>query len=114
MQDHRIGSMIIVDDQSHPVGIITDTDLRANVATGMVSIDASIETIMNSPVVTVKQGASLMDMMILMMNHNIHHLCITKDGTDKSEAVGVCSERDMLLAQANHPAIIVKEISKTN
>ncbi len=112
MRHHNIGSMVITGDRGAPIGIITDTDLRKKVATGEYPVNVPVEAIMNSPVITMKKGATLIEMMITMMTGHIHHLCITEDGTDQSKAVGIYSERDMLLAQGNHPAILVKEISK--
>ena len=114
MDKHHIGSLIITDESGRPVGIITDTDLRREVATGKHGIEELVSDIMNSPVVTVSPDSSLMDMTVIMINKGIHHLCITEDGTAQSKAIGVCSERDLLLAQGNHPAIIVKEICKTD
>ena len=113
MRQRNIGSMVIVTDEGNPVGIVTDTDLRKKIATGDYSIDATVDNIMSHPVVTVKQGTTLIEMMIVMMARNIHHLCITEDGTAGSKAVGIYSGRDMFLEQANHPAIIVKKIAKT-
>ncbi len=114
MRHHNIGSMVITSDDDHPIGIVTDTDLRKRVATGEYSVDAPIEKIMNSPVITMKKGVPMAEMMITMMTRHIHHICITEDGTDQSRATGIYSERDMLLAQGNHPAILVKEISKAS
>ena len=114
MRHHNIGSMVITGDQGNPIGIITDTDLRKKIATGDFPVDVPVEAIMNSPVITMKKGATLIEMMITMMTGHIHHLCITEDGTDQSKAIGIYSERDMLLAQGNHPAILVKEISKAD
>ena len=114
MSKHNIGSIVITNDNGNPVGIITDTDLRKKIATGDYGVDVSVDTIMSGPVVTVKEGTSLIEMMIAMMAQNIHHLCITADGTTNSRATGVYSGRDIFLEQGNHPAIIVKKISKTS
>ena len=114
MSRHDIGSMVITNDSGYPVGIITDTDLRKKIATGAFDVNIPVESIMNHPVVTVRKGASFIEMMITMMTQNIHHLCVTEDGSAESKAIGIFSGKDMLLEQGNHPAIIVKKIAKTH
>jgi CBS domain-containing protein len=47
-----------------------------------------------------------------MTKFKITHLCITQDGSTQSAAVGIVSQRDLLLAQGNQPAILVKEMSR--
>ncbi|MEM8893239.1 MAG: DUF294 nucleotidyltransferase-like domain-containing protein [Bacteroidota bacterium] len=114
MTQHGVGSMIIVNDQHRPVGIITDTDLRKQVATGQVSISAEVNEIMNSPVITVANGLPAYEVVLKMIENGVHHLCITVDGTDQSKAIGVVSERDLLLIHSNDPAVLLKEIKQVN
>lgn len=111
---HNIGSMVIINNQGNPIGILTDTDLRKKIATGDYAVDIPVDRIMNQPVVTVKKGTPLVESMIMMMAQNIHHLCVTEDGTADSRAIGVYSGKDMFLEQGNHPAIIVKKMARTD
>ena len=113
MATHRVGSIIIINEANHPKGIITDKDLRNHVATGQVSLDASVGEIMSSPVITVLPGVTIADVQIQMVRNRIHHLCITEDGTDQSAVIGVISEHDLLVIQGNNPAILVREIQKS-
>jgi CBS domain-containing protein len=39
-------------------------------------------------------------------------LCVTFDGSDKSEIRGIISEHDLIVAQANNPGILIKEIKR--
>lgn len=110
MTKHRVGSLIITNEQNHPVGILTDTDLRKHVATGRISIDKPVTQIMSAPVVTVPNGQPVYEVVLQMMEKKVHHLCITADGTDKSEVLGVVSERDILVVHSNDPAVLLKEI----
>ncbi len=110
MTEQDVGSVIIADEHRRPLGIVTDTDLRRYVATGEVPVEAAIARIMHSPVVTVPPGISAADALILMMQHRIRHLCVTADGTDRSPALGMISERDLFLRMGNSPAVLVKEM----
>ncbi len=112
MSQQEVGSVIIVDSHHHPIGIVTDTDLRRHVATGEVPVDAPISRIMHSPVITVAPGISAMDALILMMQHRIRHLCVTEDGSVHSRVLGMISERDLFLRMGNSPAVLVKEMSR--
>lgn len=110
MSEHGVGSMIIVDASGLPIGILTDTDLRKKVATGQVPISAPVSQVMNSPVITIPNGWPVYEVILKMIAHGVHHLCITTDGTAQAKAIGVVSERDLLLIHSNDPAVLLKEI----
>lgn len=113
MRDHRVGSILIANDDFQPIGILTDRDLRNRVVTGEVALDQPVSTIMSSPVVTVAPNRTVADVQIQMMRHRIHHLCITEDGTPQSKILGVISEHDMLVLQGNNPAILIREMRRS-
>ena len=103
---------IVVCDNNIPLGIITDTDMRSKIATGRYPVTVSVDKIMSSPVITVVENVSLAEAQLLMLKHNVTHLCVTHDGTDKSEVKGVISEHDLIVAQANNPGVLIKEIKR--
>ena len=111
MVEHKIGS-IIVANNNLPVGIVTDKDFRSKIATGIFSIDATVQQIMSSPVITVPENLSIAEAQIVMLKHNIGHLCITLDGTVHSEIKGVLSEHDIVVAQANNPGVLIKQCKR--
>ncbi|WP_250432487.1 DUF294 nucleotidyltransferase-like domain-containing protein [Hanstruepera flava] len=111
MTDNRVGSIIITDNQK-PIGIITDKDLRVKIATGQVSIKASVTEIMSSPVITYLETISVAEAQIAMLEHKITHLCITKDGTPNSILTGILSEHDILVIRENNASVLVKEIKR--
>lgn len=113
MRDKHIGSIIITDEKSTPVGILTDKDLRNKVATGLIGIDSKVSEIMSSPVITESAGTTIADIQIRMLQNNIHHICITEDGSNKSKLIGIISEHDLLVSHGNDPAVLVKEIKRT-
>ena len=112
MSEKGVGSIIVVDNNFHPVGITTDRDFRQQVVTGLVSTTRPISEIMSSPVVTIPPERTVADVQIEMLQNRIHHLCITEDGTVDSKVLGIISEHDLLVVQANNPAVLVREIKK--
>jgi CBS domain-containing protein len=112
MTDNLMNS-IIVEHKNIPIGIVTDTNLRTMVATGRIPISETINKVMSSPVITVAQNTSLAEAQLLMLKHNVTHLCVTQDGSDKSEIKGIISEHDLIVAQANNPGVLIKEIRRS-
>ncbi|MEM6316643.1 MAG: DUF294 nucleotidyltransferase-like domain-containing protein [Bacteroidota bacterium] len=113
MRTKRVGSIIVTDTNLRPQGILTDRDLRNQVVTGDVPLDACVSEIMSQPVITIPPDRSVADVQIAMMQHSIHHLCITENGRVNSPVVGVISEHDLLVIQGNNPAIFIREISRS-
>ena len=105
---------VIVSQHNFPIGIITDTDLRAKVVTGRYPITIAVDKIMTTPVITVPENVSLAEAQLLLLKNNVSHLCVTTDGTDKSDIKGVISEHDLIVAQASNPGVLIKEIKRSH
>ena len=103
----------IITDQNYPIGIVTDKDFRSKVATGRVPMSHTIDKIMASPVISVTENISVAEAQLVMLKHGVTHLCVTKDGTNKSEVKGIISEHDLVVAQANNPGVLLKEIKRS-
>ncbi len=97
MTDNLLDNAII-SEQNFPIGIITDTDMRTKIATGRYSILSTIDKIMSSPVITVAENVSLAEAQLLLLKYNVSHLCVTQDGSNKSEIKGIISEHDLVVA----------------
>ncbi|TNE68078.1 MAG: CBS domain-containing protein [Bacteroidetes bacterium] len=114
MRNRFVGSIIVVNGQQHPVGIVTDKDLRNQVATGRIGLEEPVSTIMSTPVFTVEVGLTVAEVQIQMLEHRIHHLCLTQDGTRNSPVTGILSEHDLLVLQSNNPAVLVRELQRSS
>ena len=112
MSENLIDNAIIT-DQNFPIGIITDSDFRSKIANGRFPLIATIDKIMSSPVITVPENVSVAEAQLLLLKHNVTHLCVTIDGSDKSDVKGVISEHDLIVAQANNPGVLIKEIKRS-
>jgi CBS domain-containing protein len=109
MTKHIINSIIIAKNHI-PVGIITDKDIRTKIGTGMYSISDPVSKIMSSPVITFPEKITVAEAQIALLKHKVSHICITKDGTDQSELVGILAEHDLNILQTNNPMFLVREI----
>ena len=111
MSKKKVGSVLVVENDL-PVGIITDRDLRDQIVTGLQPIEAPASGIMNSPVITYPKNLSVAQAQMAMMKNNIGHICLTEDGTTKTKAVGIVSKQDIVVAQGNNPAVLIRAISQ--
>ena len=105
---------LVVGTGGEPAGVLTDTDLRNEIATGRVAIEAAVGDIMRRPVITVPPQATPQDALLEMIRHGIRHLCVTEDGTPQSRALGMISEKSVSLAQGRDPLALVQEIRRAD
>ncbi len=112
MTKKKISCIIAVDEHKHPVGIITDRDLRANVVTGKFPVKSHVTEIMVSPVITYAKKLTVAEAQIALIKHDISHLCITKDGTPNSKLIGILSNHDLLVSFGNNPSVLIKETKR--
>ena len=112
MTDNLIDN-VIISEHNFPIGIVTDTDMRTKIATGRFEITSTINKIMTSPVITVAENVSLAEAQLLLLKNNVSHLCVTVDGSDKSEIKGVITEHDLIVSQASNPGVFIKEIKRS-
>ena len=112
MTDNLSDNIIVLEDKL-PVGIVTDQDFRSKIASGKFPVLSSIDKIMSSPVITASEHLSLAEAQLLMLKYNVSHLCVTADGSNKSIVKGIITEHDLVVAQANSPGILLKEIKRS-
>ncbi len=111
MTDLGISSALVA-KENIPVGIVTDKDLRRHVATGKIALQAQVSDIMSTPVFCVEPTISVAQAQIMLIQHQIGHLCVTQDGTMESPIVGILSEHDIVTAQATNPMALLKAIKR--
>ncbi len=107
----NVGAILVV-EETLPVGIITDKDLRNKIVTGEFPITTSAAEIMTTPVITYPKKMTITQAQIAMMKSDISHLCITKDGTINSKAVGMLSKHDVMVSLGNNPAVLIKAVKR--
>ncbi len=111
MLNKNVGAILVVEN-SLPIGIITDKDLRNKIVTGAFPITTPALEIMTTPVITYPTKMTITQAQIAMMKSDISHLCITKDGTTNSKAVGMLSKHDVMVSIGNNPAVLIRAIKR--
>lgn len=112
MSNNMIDYVLIAKDNM-PIGIVTDRDMCTKIVTGRYENTVTLDKIMSSPVITVSENVSLAEAQLLFLKHNISHLCVTQDGSDKSLIKGIITQHDLILAQSSNPGVLLKEIKKS-
>lgn len=109
MTEAKVNSVIIVEEKK-PIGIVTDKDIRIKIGTGQYDLSAQISEIMSSPVITFPEKISVAEAQIAVLKHKVSHICVTKDGTNHTEVVGVIVGHNLNAMQTNNPAFLIREI----
>ncbi len=104
-------AIVAVDQNQLPLGIITESDLSARVATGLTSVNAPASEITSRSLITVRPGMSAGQLILEMLHHRLHHLIVTEDGTVNSPVVGIISDRSIQMLHGSIPTFLAKEIS---
>ncbi|WP_373524249.1 DUF294 nucleotidyltransferase-like domain-containing protein [Aquiflexum sp.] len=113
MSEKGVGSIVVVNQKNHPVGIITDKDLRNRLVAEMKSYDTLVDELMTSPVLTKSKDADFSSLYLTMIKHRLHHLIFTEDGSPNSPVTGILSDHDILLSQGNSPAVLINALMNT-
>ena len=95
MHEHRIGSMIVVNEGMKVAGILTRQDVLSRVAMAEKPLTSLISEVMNTPVHTLDESCSAQDAALLMSRFGIRHVPVTRDG----KLSGIVSERDIFAMQ---------------
>ena len=92
MRDARVGSIVAVDGEQHPVGIFTMTDLLGRVALQELSLDTPLQQVMTPDPISLPDSAPGFEGIETMAEHGMKHICVVSGG----RLVGVLGERDLL------------------
>jgi CBS domain-containing protein len=96
MHENNVGSIIVTDDERHPVGIFTLRDLRTMVAEEKAPLDTPIRQVMTRAPSRLTARADAFEAAMLMAEHHFAHICVV-DEDDR--LIGVVSERDLFSLQ---------------
>jgi CBS domain-containing protein len=95
MHQQRIGSMLVTDAALRPLGILTRYDILGRVTLAGLPLETPVARVMTQPVYTLTHQHSALDAALLMSQHGIRHVPVTRDGV----AIGMVSERDLFAMQ---------------
>jgi CBS domain-containing protein len=95
MQAADVGTIVIVNQAGHPVGIFTLTDLLARVVLPGRSLDLPIAEVMTPGPAELDAAATAQEALALMATRGLHQVLVTREG----RLAGVVSERDLFSLQ---------------
>jgi CBS domain-containing protein len=95
MHRRRLGSMPVVDETGRVAGILTRYDVLGRVALAQLPLSTPIEQVMTRPVRTLEASDSALDAALLMSQHGIRHVPVTRG----DRLVGILSDRDLFAIQ---------------
>ncbi len=106
MSDNRISSIVIVNENKLPVGIVTDRDLREKVVAKGRSVQEPVKNIMSATLIRVDARDYCFEAVLRMIKYNIHHILVIKDG----KLLGVITNHDLMMLQGTSPLSLTKDI----
>ena len=90
------------------LGIVTDQDFRSRVVAAGVNPDGPVSAIMTEPAYTVTAGRLAGEVLLDMLERNIHHAPVLSVA---GEVLGVVDDGDLMSAQARQPFLLRRAIA---
>ena len=106
----RIGSIVVVDDDQRPVGILTLHDVLSRVALAEQNIGAPVSEVMTRDPIWLTPNAPAHEAALLMARHGFGHVCVLENG----KLVGVVSERDLFSLQRIGLVSLSRDITRAD
>jgi CBS domain-containing protein len=110
MHHRAVGALLVLDENRRPIGILTDRDIVERVVS--VTRDpmtTRVEEVMTTPVVAVRQSASINSALDVMKQKGIRRLAVVDDD---GVLVGFVTLDDILMLLAEEMTAIGKLIAK--
>jgi CBS domain-containing protein len=95
MHESRVGSMIAVDGQQRPLGILTLPDVLERIVLPQIDIDQPVIGIMTRQLTTLAPQALAHDAALVMAKHGFRHVLVVEN----ERLVGLVSEKDLFALQ---------------
>ncbi len=89
------------------LGIVTDRDLRSRVVAAGLGPDAPVSAIMTEPAYTVSSDRLAADVLLDMIERDIHHIPVLSPAGD---VLGVVDDGDVIAAEARKPLLLRRAI----
>lgn len=106
MSLNKISSLVLVDSDGFPAGIVTDKDLRDKVVSKGRNINDAVSDIMSVTLLKSEARDYCFEALLKMIRYNIHHLLVVNRG----EIKGIITSHDLMMMQGASPLAIAKEI----
>jgi len=105
MDEKHVGA-VVVKDNEHSLGIITEQDIvRKVVAKGINPLTEKVKDYMEKKLITVSPEKDIYDALILMRDNNIRHLPVTEN----NKMVGLLTIKDVLKIEPQLFELVVEK-----
>jgi CBS domain-containing protein len=106
MSQDRISSLVLLDADGVPSGIVTDRDLRDKVVSKGRNVMDPVSSIMSVFLIKADARDYCFEALLKMIRYNVHHLLIIENGSLK----GVITNHDLMMLQGTSPVSIAREM----
>jgi CBS domain-containing protein len=101
------GASAVLVQSGGTLGIVTDRDLRSRVVAAGMSPDAPVSAIMTTPVYTVRADSLGGDVLLDMLDRDVHHVPVLSAA---GQILGVVDGDDLVAAEARQPFLLRRAI----
>ncbi|WP_312720881.1 DUF294 nucleotidyltransferase-like domain-containing protein [Mobilicoccus sp.] len=109
MREENISSLLVLDDEGHLAGILTDSDLRARVVATALPVTSTVAEVMTPEPLTLPSDALAFEALLEMLGRDIHHLpVIDPDG----RPLGLVTNTDLVRLERSSPLYLVQDVGR--
>lgn len=95
MKDKDVSSLLVVDTNGKPQGLVTERDLARKVCINDVHTSTvTNKEIMSSPLITINAASSPSMAADMMLQNNVRHLLVVDDKDNANKPVSIITPRD--------------------
>jgi CBS domain-containing protein len=95
MKDKNVSSLVVVDTNGKPQGLVTERDLARKVCINDVRTSTvTNKEIMSSPLITINAASSPSIAADTMLQNNVRHLLVVDDKDNANKPVSIITPRD--------------------
>jgi len=98
MKEKNVSSLVIVDNEKRPIGIVTERDLVRKACVNDIRTSAiNVNEIMSSPIITIDSSSSASEAIDRMVQNNVRHLLVLdkKNNKNINKPVGIITPLDL-------------------
>jgi len=98
MNDKKVSSLVILDENNNPVGLVSERDLVRKVCINDLPTNrVTNKEIMSSPLITIDSESSASTATDLMLKNNVRHLLvIDNESKDNNQPIGIITPLDLV------------------
>ena len=112
MYKEGVGSIVVVDKEKKPLGIITARDLRKIIAE-KIDLSQPISKVMSTPVTCISEDCTIYEAYLLQTSKPLNHLVVV-DATNRVKGVVTTKDLIVVMEPAFSLSVLSKRITKAN